>query len=270
MQNLYEAAKYLLLNYLPRPALQYLKRAHYARALKNFSLEHEPDMKIVRHLACPGDFVVDIGANIGLYTKVLSELVGGHGRVFSIEPVPGTYDILSSNVQKLRLGNVVPINRAVSDSNCTVAMNIPRHLNKAENFYRAHIVDGEAGNECAAMEVQAQTLDSIFRDHLDRFTFVKCDVEGHELRCVRGARGFLEGADATWLIEVSDDPDDDLSRAHALFQELSLKGYSPWWFDGQILRERKRGDRCLNCFFLKARHVQSLRLQAGHLFEREA
>jgi FkbM family methyltransferase len=263
-QSLYGAVKYLVLNYTPGPVLRFLKKVHYARKLRTYPLEREPETRLLPHLVRPGDHAVDIGANVGLYTKVLSGLVGERGRVYSIEPVPETFEILCSNIRKLSLGNVVAINRAVSHACGTVAMAIPRHLDHAENFYRAHIV-AEAPGNVHAVHVEAQTLDALFGEDRDRIAFVKCDVEGHELSCIRGAGDFLEGSDASWLVEVSSCPDDPGSEAHELFSLFSRGGYSAWYFDGRLLSRRKPGYQGMNYFFLKPRHVEGIMLKAPHL-----
>ncbi|MHC4204926.1 MAG: FkbM family methyltransferase [Planctomycetota bacterium] len=107
---------------LPHSTVQFIKKRHYLRLLCSSLLEKEPELSVVRYLVKPGDFVIDIGANIGVYTKMLSELVGPNGRVYSIEPYPPTFETLSYIVRKLRLDNVEPINIAVSDSEAIVTM----------------------------------------------------------------------------------------------------------------------------------------------------
>ncbi|KXZ45788.1 hypothetical protein GPECTOR_50g581 [Gonium pectorale] len=46
----------------------------------------------------PGDTVVDVGANTGLFTLLASELVGAGGRVVALEPLPATFAVLEANV----------------------------------------------------------------------------------------------------------------------------------------------------------------------------
>ena len=45
-----------------------------------------------------GDVAIDIGANLGYYTRPLSEIVGAEGAVYAVEPVPVIYDVLRRNV----------------------------------------------------------------------------------------------------------------------------------------------------------------------------
>ena len=60
-----------------------------------------------------GAIVLDIGANIGFYTKILSELVGDNGKVYAFEPDKTNFGYLMKNAGHLK--NVVFINKAVSD-----------------------------------------------------------------------------------------------------------------------------------------------------------
>jgi FkbM family methyltransferase len=52
----------------------------------------------------PGDVVLDIGANIGVFTLCAAKL---GGRVYAYEPVPPTFAVLEQNVQSQGLQNVV-------------------------------------------------------------------------------------------------------------------------------------------------------------------
>ena len=86
---------------LPQSTIQLIKKRHYLRLLRSPLLEKEPELRVVRHLVKPGDTIIDIGANVGVYTKILSELVGPEGHVYSIEPFPSTFEILCFNLRKL-------------------------------------------------------------------------------------------------------------------------------------------------------------------------
>src|SRR2546427_1905095 len=101
--------KRLLPDLLPPPVLRWVKRKYYARAVQSF---WEADTEPLKYLVKSGDVVLDIGANIGDYTRVLSQMVGRGGSVYSLEPIPQTFDLLSAVIQQLRLENVHPINCA--------------------------------------------------------------------------------------------------------------------------------------------------------------
>ena len=245
---------------LPQSAVQLIKKRHYLRLLRSPLLEKEPELRVVRHLVKPGDNVIDIGANIGVYTKILSELVGPQGHVYSIEPFPATLEILCYNVRKLHLDNVEPVNVAVSDSEAVVTMAIPYDSSGAETHYRASVVtDNMQKDKTQATNVQAATIDSRFLSVSGEISFIKCDVEGHELACLKGAKKFLARSQPAWLIEVSGEPDDTDSAANQVFKILCEKGYSVWWYDGGKLRKQNPGDKSTNYFFLKENHIEILK-----------
>jgi len=259
------------LKWLPEHSLRFLKKIHYARYLSSLSVEEEPDLKILKYIVKPGEYALDIGANIGLYTKVLSQLVGKSGHVYCIEPIPATFDILCSNLKRLNIKNVEPMNYAISDSNKIVTMEIPEYLTGGDNYYQARIVNknkrGKSAKNAKSIKVETITIDSQFCEIADKISFVKCDVEEHELECLRGAREFIKKSQAAWLIEVSGDPDEYESSAQHIFNTLSNLGYYSFWFDNQFLRKRKPGERASNYFFLTENHVDRIKHKNPTLFE---
>ena len=85
--------KWLAVSVLPAPVLFGVKKLYYARTIGTF---WEPDVQPIKRLVKPGDFAIDLGANIGWYSHVLANLVGENGRVYSIEPIPDTFRLLSA------------------------------------------------------------------------------------------------------------------------------------------------------------------------------
>ncbi len=233
--------------------------------LRKMSLDEEPDLKALKLLVRECEHVVDIGANMGVYAKYLSEFVGEGGFVYSIEPIPSTFALLSSNIRKLGLKNVEAMNCAVSDVSRMVTMEIPRYKTGGENFYMAHIVDKKAGGPAvderdppaavAEYRVQTETVDRLFAGSSERIAFIKVDVEGAELDVLRGSTEVLDKFKPAWLIEISDSPDRENSKAARLFRLLADRGYRAFWFDGDSLHERRTGDREINYFFLTEEFV---------------
>ena len=244
---------------LPHSTVKLIKKRHYLRLLCSSLLEKDPELTVVRYLVKTGDAVIDIGANIGVYSKILSELVGPDGHVYSIEPFPPTFEILCYNVRKLRLDNVEPVNVAISDSQAVVTMSLPYDSSGTETHYRASIVTARPKEgKIKTANVQATTIDSRFLSVSGTISFIKCDVEGHELACIKGAAKFLAQSQPAWLIEVSGEPDNMDSAAHSVFKILCNQGYSAWWYDGSKLKKRRPGDKSTNYFFLKDKHIDIL------------
>lgn len=251
--------KKLAWSVLPAPAVQAIRRRHYLNSVRTSGPRTEPDLTVVAHLVNDGDTVVDIGANVGVYTHPLSRMVGPRGRVYSFEPFPATFDLLQYNVAQLALDNVELFNVALSDRETVVTMGTPQDRSGAETHYRAHIMNGPDHTAADSQGgIRATTLDSVLTGAGPDITFVKCDVEGHELACLRGGAGFLAATGAAWLIEVSGNPDADGSPARQVFALLEDRGYSAWWFDGRFLVRRRRGDESVNYFFLLEDHCMAL------------
>jgi len=251
---------------LPDSWLRTLKARHYERTLRDFNEADEPDLTIVRRLVAPGATAVDLGANIGVYTKILSGLTSPSGRVVSVEPVAETFEVLSRNVRALGMANVTLVNAAVSDTTEVVSMVVPDYESGGANFYQAQVVDGAPDRPPTGrhVRVRSTTLDDLLSGH-ERVDFVKCDVEGHELKCLIGAESVIANHRPAWLIEVWGDPDGAGSPAARVFELLKQRGYRGWFFDGKLLRARAAGDRSTNYFFLTESHVARLRDSAPSL-----
>jgi FkbM family methyltransferase len=268
MTTIYSFLKSRALTLLPDSILQPLRVWHHRRTLRSNPDSDEPDLKVVRALVQRGAVAVDLGANIGVYTKVLSDLVGPSGTVISVEPVPLTFDVLSKNIRSLGMANVSCVNVAVSDSAGEVVMQLPNFDAGGTNFYQANIVasaDESALDSKRHVRVPALTLDTLVAGR-GTVGFVKCDVEGHELACLAGASMVLRSHGSAWLVEVWGDPDEPGTAAMKTFKVFESHSYVPWWFDGRRLVMRRPGERSTNYFFLKAPHVARLKDSAPRLF----
>ncbi len=245
-----------ILRLLPERMLFLLKKIHYIRSLKSFS---ENDVKVIEMLVKPGDYVIDIGANVGWYTKVLSELVGNDGCVYSIEPIPTTFKLLSHCIKKFGLNNVTLFNYAMSERNGYVFMEVPKYESGGENFYQAKIVENKkTENSLKTFKVESKSIDSLFSELPNNITFIKCDVEGHEFTVIKGAERVIKKSKPAWLIEISGDPDDQSSDSYMLFKYLDKQEYTAYFFDGQKLNKHFQGDKSINYFFLTSQHLALL------------
>lgn len=241
---------------LPGPARRAVRRAYYARLLRSVDEGYEVDLEFLKRAVGPGDSALDIGASIGIYTKFLSALVGPEGHVYSVEPVPETYDVLTSNLERLALTNVHPLNCALSDSDGELEMEVPLWSCGGENLYLARVAPPGHPSGLRRITVASRKLDTLFSGI--PITFVKCDVEGHELLCLRGAVETLRRSRPAWLLEVWGDPDEQGSHAREVFLMLEGLGYRAYCFDGQRLEPRRRGRTSDNYWFLTPDHVRAL------------
>jgi FkbM family methyltransferase len=167
------------------------KNAYYLHLFQR--LQPEEDALCCREYVHPGDAVLDLGANIGAYTKVLSEYVGVEGQVHCLEPIPETFGYLFNNVHRLGLQNVFCYNVAASDQTGLGYAAVPEYGDGGPNFYQAHLSD-------SGIRIRVFRLDDLFGDLCP--TFIKCDVEDRELDVISGAKNMIERCHPVWLMEV--------------------------------------------------------------------
>jgi FkbM family methyltransferase len=135
------------------------------------------DLSLFKDYCRPGDVTVDVGANIGEVSIVLSRRVGEDGRVFAFEPHPRIYRYLSGNLALNRCDNVTARNLALGSAPDRVRLSD----DKRDDMNRV-VPSG-------AIEVRCSTLDA----ELPRepIALLKVDVEGGELSVLKGAPGTL-------------------------------------------------------------------------------
>jgi len=132
-----------------------------------------------------GNVIVDVGANVGMYTLIAVRQLGAEGRVYSFEPTPRTFDILKNNIQVngyLETNKIILRQAAVSD----------KLQRKAKFFVHKEALTHntlyqEAGVDCMEIEIETVALDDVLKveKHVD---VIKIDAEGAEPLVLRGMR----------------------------------------------------------------------------------
>lgn len=182
-------------SHLPITWQQEIKRFHYRRQIRRGLFRtDEPEFDLLSALVVEGSTVIDVGANVGHYTKRLSDLVGATGRVFAVEPVPETFALLAANVAAFRHRNVTLLNVAASETSGIATMNVPHFATGLANWYEAAI--GSNGN----LRVGTMALDALALS----VSLIKIDAEGHELQALTGLRATIERYRPTLIVETGD------------------------------------------------------------------
>ena len=141
----------------------------------------------------PGDYAVDVGANIGYTASIMATKVGADGQVLCFEPHPEIYEELSLNInnwQKLDIGIITAKNIALGDHAGKAVLNIPECFNTnrglASITYNLESVDNKE-----IYDVQVEKLDELFKNNEFKISLLKIDVEGHEFQVLKGATNLL-------------------------------------------------------------------------------
>ncbi len=149
-----------------------------------------------------GDTFIDVGANIGLMSLLASTRVGGKGLVYSFEPSPETFSILTRNVEINGRENVRPFNLGLGSESGTSRL----YRNMEYGRGSASLVKKETQEESEGVEITCSTLDELVATHgVSKVKLIKIDVEGWELEVIKGGLNFFADENAPVVcVEYSD------------------------------------------------------------------
>jgi FkbM family methyltransferase len=172
-----------------------------------------------------GDYIIDLGANLGYYSLIFSKLTGNTGKVFSIEPVEMFREILIHNTRKQHNIEIIPFAIGPTDHE-KIKMGVP-----ASNAYfshgRTHVLNNE---EDCAMVFDAITMrpESLF-GKLEKLDYIKCDIEGFESVAIPLFKEIIEKFFPILQIEIA------AENLKELVPYLRNIGYSVFEVEGERL-----------------------------------
>src|SRR5438093_12581241 len=151
------------------------------------------ERELLKQILFPGAVVVDVGANIGIYSEFLSRCVGPTGLVHSFEPSPDNFRRLRAATRNL--SNVRLSQAAVGERSGECKLYVSDKLNVDHRAYKA---DADSRR---AVPADMVALDDYFKPG-QRVDLIKMDIQGYELHALRGAqRVLLENQDIDLLLE---------------------------------------------------------------------
>lgn len=175
--------------------------------------------------ACRG--VIDVGANLGLYTLLAAKRLAARGTVISFEASPIEYEKLKWTVKRNSLTNVVSVLSAVSDRDGETV--IFQSTSGAGALNRVDRPGKETGDWRVAT-VPMTSIDTWLRvNPHEPIDLLKVDVEGHELPVLRGARQLLARDWPAVMIEINDARASEVSDPAKIWQFVRDAGYD--WYE---------------------------------------
>jgi FkbM family methyltransferase len=169
-------------------------------------------------LVRPGDWCVDVGANVGVHTVRLAKLAGQPGKVIAIEPDPEVIRRAERNVALNGLETVRLVNAAASDQPGEMHLYRPGAWDTSRA--RASLLHHPHLTEAATVD-PVVTLDDICAG--GPISLIKINVEGHEAAVVRGAAATIAACMPTVIFEYA--PDLLESAEQSPFRWLAKRGY---------------------------------------------
>jgi FkbM family methyltransferase len=155
----------------------------------------EKEMDFLRHWLRPGMTVIDIGANLGVYSLPMARLVGPAGHVFAYEPGSETRALLERNRELNKATNLHISPCALSD-----------RAREGRLVFGGSSETNALGDSGAGETVRITSLDS--EDAARGWApldFMKIDAEGEEERILAGGRHFFARHSPLVMVEINSD-----------------------------------------------------------------
>ncbi len=143
----------------------------------------------------PGDSVLDIGANQGVYTVLAGACVGLRGHVYAFEPSSNFYELLRATVHVNGLDAVVTLAKlAVADAARDVNLVYDRYWSGAGHLAstRNDTLELHHSGQVESEMVHCVSLDEHFGTRLAKIDAMKMDIEGAEGLALKGMAKLID------------------------------------------------------------------------------
>jgi FkbM family methyltransferase len=175
--------------------------------LRRFLLtgNYEPEIvQIIKKIVDPKRDVIDIGANIGLFTTLFSKIISKSNKVLSIEPTPNALKYLYNDIKRNNLDDKVIVYEGVA-SNRKGNFKI-KTITGLEEYSSIGDLVHPAIKDLSAKEimVKGDTIDNLVEASRLNPGLIKIDVEGAEYLVLMGAARTLDLHKPIIISELSD------------------------------------------------------------------
>jgi len=173
-----------------------------------------------------GKLFVDVGANIGYYSMLLSP---NFKEVYAFEPYDKSFVEMCWNIHQFRIKNVKPVMKAVANKNGKERMLRTDYGRYHQLISGQQLIDDSLSKHpkvpkvMSSILVETVTLASFFPNTV--LDLVKVDVEGAEWRILKGAEPIMENI-KSWVVELH-----NWARKKELEHWFASHGYKFRWID---------------------------------------
>lgn len=164
--------------------------------IQSGKLDHDSHLPPIACREIPvGGVVFDCGANLGTHAVAYARKLGKKGTLICIEAGKDAFACLANNAKKFECQTLC-LNSALSDVHGTWLT----HLTDEKNVGGSRIVDFQPKGD----KIWTVTIDSLVKDgNINRCDFIKLDIEGFELKALKGAVETLSRFKPTLMIEMN-------------------------------------------------------------------
>ena len=225
------------------------------RGLAYYRVFDYPQMAFMQSFLRGGDSVLDVGANVGVYTVVSGTLVGPAGHVDAIEALPDTADLLAQNIALNGLGAQVTVHQlAVGSDDDSVEFTTTED---ATNHMIAAGMPPQRDVVAATIRIPTGRLDDI----ATRSSYIlgKIDIEGREWDAFRAAERLLAArTPPVWLVEVNGALFRYGHEVAPFVSWMGERGFDPFMYDPDSMVMRRVRQEVWGDVFFIARDQSSV------------
>ncbi|GAB2550476.1 FkbM family methyltransferase [Spirosoma aerophilum] len=191
------------------------------------------EINFFRQLAPLGSFCIDVGANIGDTTVPMAIAVGREGLTLGFEPNPMTYEILEANAQLNKSkSNIVPLRYAVTEEEGEFI-----YSSSEASFGNGGVSSTEQeADQHGKFKLQEKVqgvnllsfLNQYYKEYLPKLSFIKVDVEGHDIDVIRSISSLIDHYKPALVAECFSEA--TLDERMELYKIVAEHNYSLYYF----------------------------------------
>ena len=155
-----------------------------SKSLNSNLIWEKEESEFFKNIIKEGMNVVDIGANIGYFTLLFSKWIGNKGKVYSFEPDPSNFEILSKNICANRSKNVTAFQKALSNNDGKLSLFLCEKNKGDHRIFDFYAFEDD--DKRKKIDVESVTLDSVLSDK--KIEVIKMDVQGAEYLVLEGMK----------------------------------------------------------------------------------
>jgi FkbM family methyltransferase len=166
------------------------------RSTQDYGSRNNDEIALIINQLKPGQNVLDIGANIGLYTLLLAKLVGSTGKVIAFEPGQLSFCLLMLNTILNGYKNVTLVNKGVTAVSRTEFYYSDKNT---ESGSTVTSLSPDFGHPRERIPIDTVSLDDYFGEINYKIDYIKIDIEGGEYNALKGMTKVLRSNPDIWL-----------------------------------------------------------------------
>lgn len=150
-----------------------------------------------------GDYVVDAGANIGMFSVIAAKKITETGQVFAFEPLEEITRVLDENIKNNHCTNIIIEKKLLGES----VRDVDLYFNLEENYNAASKTLHKSTDSVLVLK-QTTLDDHVTNNNIPRIDFIKADIEGAERDMLAGAEKTIKKFKPKLAIRTYHLPDD--------------------------------------------------------------